>query len=374
MGMDTGNKYIEFKGKQQTYTIKLKPWVDSSLTVHSEFLNLALNTRNNVVLFLNSIRNLHKYNGTSSHQTWWYNGSETPILLPYNLTKGIIFRQPQKSINITHICVYQSAGLDEFPIPLDMKYTIGDYTKEPKNITMRGDTIQTRKMNITNMITKIEYKLPKVLEMDIPSLAEHKKWANTQGFKHDEDVISEKTEVFYSTGLKTTIRWLNDLDMTGGNGVKTLEHTGFPYYFTMWNINELYGEWQETDWVAQDPKGMNKTFMTDWDRIYYLDWNFDMWDEPNDKPWIPKMVERGAIRNGSDIYRLFTAHYPQGYLYPPPDKKTNISQSTRDSARPKITSKSNIIPTNKESKPKNRPSNPKTTQKLLLDNGQYTTI
>ena len=100
--------------------------------------------------------------------------------------------------------------------------------------------------------------------------------------------------------------------MIRGNGVKRIEHTGFPYYFTMWNINELYGEWQETDWVAQDPKGMNKTFMTDWDRIYYLDWNFNMWNEPNDKPWIPKMVDRGAIRNRSDIYRLFTAHYPQG--------------------------------------------------------------
>ena len=112
--------------------------------------------------------------------------------------------------------------------------------------------------------------------------------------------------------------------MIRGNGVKRIEHTGFPYYFTMWNINELYGEWQETNWVTQDPKGMNKTFMTDWDRIYYLDWNFNMWNEPNDKPWIPKMVDRGAIRNRSDIYRLFTAHYPQGYLYPPPDKEPTL--------------------------------------------------
>lgn len=64
--------------------------------------------------------------------------------------------------------------------------------------------------------------------------------------------------------------------------------------------------------------------MTDWDKIYYLDWNFEMWNEPDDKPWIPKMVGRGAIRNRSDIYRLFTAHYPQGYLYPPPDKKPTL--------------------------------------------------
>ena len=69
--------------------------------------------------------------------------------------------------------------------------------KQPKTFNLHGDTIQTQKINITNIITKIEYKLPKVLEINVPSLAEHKKWDSIQPFSHNEGAISDKTEVFY---------------------------------------------------------------------------------------------------------------------------------------------------------------------------------
>lgn len=128
----------------------------------------------------------------------------------------------------------------------------------------------------------------------------------------------------YTTGITKTINWLRTLNIDIHQG-RELRHTGFPYYFTTWGVDPLVQQWKEIEWIAQKPRGLNQSHSIDWDLITYIPIKHDSW--PDKKPEEGKLLDRGGITVGSKTYKLYSAHFPQGYLYPPPASTPIVKQA-----------------------------------------------
>lgn len=119
----------------------------------------------------------------------------------------------------------------------------------------------------------------------------------------------------YNTNITLSIDWFEDLNLTEKYAIQYW-HTGYPYYFSSWALNPEYEEWEQVEWIAHKPKGMNSSLKLDWDDIYHIPITHDSW--PNKKYHEGKLMDRGEITHKQKKYKLYTAHFPQGYLYPPP--------------------------------------------------------
>lgn len=215
---------------------------------------------------------------------------------------------PQKPPPPTIICAEHKITT-HYPIPYDIDYFKGNYSRDPKNTTT-GQT--TQKVFIKDIFLNITYVQPVVHDGVQVMFYEHSygdryeplRWANS----------SFAAKVKYSTFDKAMP--LDDLYNLGMKPQKTIRyrHEGYPYYFPFWTMNPRWDQWEEVTWIAHTPTGENGTRTASRNMVLHVPLTHTSF--PGFKEHEGKLVKRGTL-NGTKPVNFYTAHFPMGYLNPP---------------------------------------------------------
>lgn len=278
----------------------------------------------------------------SKNGIWIYNGTDKPWKLRYQMNETqrsyvarsknykCALRDSQKSFcEYAHfLCSHHMAGLDEFPIPYDVDFNFTNIIRKKETIQEpvslgRSITMAIHKpaVNIIDAVEEVKYTLPLIEDLN-PT--------HSFLYKGAKKLLSgANIRAYYKTGIDRSIRWFRTLNTSMNQGLQ-LRHTGFPYYFSSWGVDPIIQKWKEIEWIAHAPRGLNTTFTLDWDIINYLPFLHTTW--PDRKPHQGKLLDRGGItrqisENVTKTYKLYTAHFPQGYLYPPPNKTSTVVEA-----------------------------------------------
>lgn len=134
------------------------------------------------------------------------------------------------------------------------------------------------------------------------------------------------------------------LNLEINNEIK-FTHTNLPYYFYFLLSHPTEKMWKMAEFVAHKPRAISTNFHEYWDQIYYLPIHRES-NHLNDASTTPMIIDRGTIleskinitgvklnRTSWEFYNvteeitfstvsLYTAHYPKGFLLPPPGEPT----------------------------------------------------
>lgn len=119
------------------------------------------------VIFVNDTQNVLILRNTTEKTEWYpiYNGTNRPI-------KNFIINETQTDKKGIHICAHYGSGLDEYPIPYDIKSTLGTIYRPSKVIAWMNQN--TTPINITEAYENITYKLPEIMEYTLVKVGSEK--------------------------------------------------------------------------------------------------------------------------------------------------------------------------------------------------------